>query len=62
MIGVPRLKDGNIVGQFRFVRDVTERKRSAKEKERLIAELKEALSNVKTLSGLYREDPPKHKS
>lgn len=52
VIGVPRIKEGRITGQFGFVRDVTERKRSEAEKEKLIAELKEALSSVKTLSGL----------
>jgi PAS domain S-box-containing protein len=35
-----------------IVRDITERKRAEAEKERLIADLKTALSQVKTLSGL----------
>jgi PAS domain S-box-containing protein len=35
-----------------ILRDVTERKRSMREKEMLIAELREALSKVKALSGL----------
>ena len=33
-------------------RDITERKQAEKERERLIAELREALAKVKTLSGL----------
>jgi PAS domain S-box-containing protein len=35
-----------------FVRDISERKKNERERERLIAELQEALTNVKTLSGL----------
>lgn len=35
-----------------FVRDITERKKSERERERLIGELKDALANIKTLSGL----------
>lgn len=35
-----------------FIRDITERKRAEGERERLISELKEALADVKTLSGL----------
>ncbi|MBL7996716.1 PAS domain S-box protein, partial [bacterium] len=35
-----------------FVRDITERKKNERERERLITELKEALANIKTLSGL----------
>lgn len=35
-----------------IVRDITERKRALREKEALIAELRDALSKVKTLSGL----------
>lgn len=35
-----------------FVRDITERKKNERERERLISELKEALGNIKTLSGL----------
>lgn len=35
-----------------FVRDITERKKNERERERLIAELKDALANIKTLSGL----------
>ena len=35
-----------------IARDITERKRSALERERLVSELQQALANVKTLSGL----------
>ena len=35
-----------------FLRDITERKRTADERERLIGELQKALAEVKTLSGL----------
>ncbi len=35
-----------------FVRDISERKRNERERERLIAELQDALANIKTLSGL----------
>lgn len=35
-----------------FVRDITERKKNSRERERLITELKDALANIKTLSGL----------
>ena len=35
-----------------LVRDLTERKRAEQEREKLIAELQEALANIKTLSGL----------
>ena len=43
---------GNIVGTFGISRDITERKRAEAERERLIAELQEALAKVKALSGL----------
>jgi PAS domain S-box-containing protein len=43
---------GNTVGTFGISRDITERKRAEAERERLIGELQEALSSVKTLSGL----------
>ena len=39
----------NAVG---IIRDITERKRAEEEREKLISELKQALSEVKTLSGL----------
>lgn len=35
-----------------FVRDITERKRAEADREKLIGELREAVANVKTLSGL----------
>ena len=42
---------GRIVVQA-VLRDITARKRAERERERLIAELQEALARVKTLSGL----------
>jgi PAS domain S-box-containing protein len=41
-----------IVGKSLVLRDITERKKTEAERERLIGELKEALNQVKTLSGL----------
>jgi PAS domain-containing protein len=35
-----------------LVRDISERKRATEEREKLIAELREALDNIKTLRGL----------
>ncbi|MCX5719117.1 MAG: PAS domain S-box protein, partial [Nitrospirae bacterium] len=48
------LKDskGNIIGFSGIGRDLTERKQTEKEREKLIAELQEALAKVKTLSRL----------
>jgi PAS domain S-box-containing protein len=43
---------GDIVGAIESVRDITARKHSDKERERLIAELQEALAKVRTLSGM----------
>ena len=43
---------GNAVGTFGISRDITERKRAEVERERLIGDLQDALSKVKTLSGL----------
>jgi PAS domain S-box-containing protein len=45
-------KDGKNYGRIWAFRDITERRRAEEERERLISELKEALSKVKTLSGL----------
>lgn len=47
-----RNPDGAIVGSVHVARDITERKRSEREKEKLIGELRKALKEVKTLSGL----------
>jgi hypothetical protein len=44
--------DGNIAGAIEMLRDISRQKDGEKEHERLIEELQEALSNVKTLSGL----------
>lgn len=41
-----------VVGASTIARDITERKRSEQEREKLVSELQEALANVKTLSGL----------
>jgi len=43
---------GQIEGIIGFAVDITERRRAEEEKEKLIAELQKALSEVKTLSGL----------
>jgi len=43
---------GAVMGGILVFRDVSERKQREQERERLIAELKDALANVKTLSGL----------
>jgi|WetSurMetagenome_2_1015567.scaffolds.fasta_scaffold00250_25 PAS domain S-box-containing protein len=45
-------KDGKNYGRIWAFRDITERRRAAEERERLISELQQALSKVKTLSGL----------
>jgi PAS domain S-box-containing protein len=47
-----RDKDGKMIGLHGLSRDISERRRAAMEKEQLIAELNQALSQVKTLSGL----------
>jgi len=53
LTAVPRTdEDGHFIGTFGIFRDVTERKRVEQERERLIAELQEALAQVKTLHGL----------
>ena len=44
--------DGNTIGFQGTIRDITERRRIEEERERLILELQEAISQVKTLSGL----------
>lgn len=46
------VQDGYLVRAWGVQRDVTERKRAAMERERLIAELRGALAEVKALSGL----------
>lgn len=55
-ISVEFISNGFLVDGHRIVqcniRDITERKLAEVERERLLAELQEALSNVKTLSGL----------
>lgn len=47
-----RSGDGTIIGYQGIIRDVTDIKRKQKERENLIHELQEALTEVKTLSGL----------
>ncbi len=44
--------DGRNYGRIWSFRDITERKRAEKERERLITELQDALADVKLLSGL----------
>jgi len=43
---------GAIVGASAIARDITERRRVRREREKLIADLREALAKVKTLKGL----------
>jgi PAS domain S-box-containing protein len=43
---------GNIVGAMETIRDITDAKRTEQEREQLIIELKEAIAQVRTLSGL----------
>ena len=45
-------ENGDSMGRRGSNRDITERKQAELERERLVAELQEALANVKTLSGL----------
>ena len=47
-----RDESGTIVGASAIARDITERQRVRKEREKLITELQEALAKVKTLKGL----------
>ena len=43
---------GRFGGRLNIMRDITERRRAAQERERLLAELQQALSEVRTLSGM----------
>lgn len=45
-------RDNQTVGMRGFVIDITERKRAEEERENLILELRDALSKIKTLSGM----------
>jgi len=50
---VPRYDaENNVIGFQGTIRDVTERKQAEEEREKLILELREALSKIKTLSGM----------
>ena len=44
--------DGDVTGIVVIERDITERKKNEKEREKLIAELQQSLADVKMLSGL----------
>jgi hypothetical protein len=46
------IEGGALVRAWGVIRDVTEQKHATQERERLIAELKQALTEVRTLSGL----------
>ncbi len=48
----PIFDDGRFIGTLAAFVDITERKQAEEEREGLIAELKEALANIKTLKGL----------
>jgi PAS domain S-box-containing protein len=50
--GVPLVVNGELRGVYAIYQDITERRRAEEERERLLAELQEALANIKTLSGL----------
>jgi PAS domain S-box-containing protein len=45
-------ENGNLLGTEGIIRDITERKRAEEEREQLIIELRDALSKIKTLSGM----------
>ena len=47
-----RDEHGEIVGSHGVARDISERKKYAEEREKLIAELQDALAEIKTLSGI----------
>lgn len=49
---IVRDESGKIIGTLSSGEDITERKRNEEEREKLIKELQNALSNIKTLSGL----------
>lgn len=50
---VPRYDaENNVIGFQGTIRDITDRKRVEEEREKLIAELQQALSEIKTLSGM----------
>ncbi|MCX5854579.1 MAG: hypothetical protein NTZ24_08445, partial [Deltaproteobacteria bacterium] len=44
--------EGNVIGYQGIIRDITERRRAEEEREKLIVELRDALSKIKTLSGM----------
>ncbi len=49
----PVLDDfGNLTGAVHIISDITERKQAEQEREKLITKLKEAISKIKTLSGM----------
>jgi PAS domain S-box-containing protein len=52
VITAPIIEEGKVVASVTAFRDITERKQIEAEREKLILELKEALANIKTLSGL----------
>ena len=52
IVGKPIIHDSKQIGVFGIYRDITERKKAQKEREKLIKELRKALDEIKTLSGL----------
>ncbi len=51
-ISAPMIMNDNVIGGVVAFQDITEREQKAKEREKLIKDLTEALAKVKTLSGL----------
>ena len=47
-----RDENGEIIGSHGVARDITDRKKSEEEREKLITELQEAMAEIKTLSGI----------
>jgi len=52
VITAPVIENGNIIASVTAFRDITERKQTEKEKEKLILDLQEALATIKTLHGI----------
>ncbi len=55
-------EDGSIIGYQGIIRDITEKRRMEAERDRLIAELQEALKNIQALKGLIPTRAPRKKA